>query len=96
MFTSLGMFYLGIYLIICYLIIVGVHKRKNGHYYYGPFSKTWYKKRELVLIIISFLVFIIFYYYSCAKYLFKLWNSFYIAEIKKNVLLDLIRVIISL
>ena len=27
------MFYLGIYLIICYLIIVGVHKRKNGHYY---------------------------------------------------------------
>lgn len=95
MFTSLGMFYLGIYLIICYLIIVGVHKRKKWSLLLsGPFSKLDIRKRELVLIIISLLVFLLSFIITVVQNIYLNYEIVsYIAEIKRMFLLDLIRVI---
>ncbi|HHU66218.1 hypothetical protein [Streptococcus sp.] len=95
MFTTLELFYLGVYLIICYSIIVGIHKRKKWSLLLsGPFSKLDIRKREFILIIISFLVFLVSFIIAVVQNIYLNYEIIsYISGFEKVFLIDLIRII---
>lgn len=86
---------LTVYLMICYSIIVGLHKRKKWSLFLsGPFSKLDIRKREFTLMIISFLVFLFSYIISVIQNVYLNYEViYYIGNFGTSFLLDIIRII---
>ncbi|WP_418223349.1 hypothetical protein [Clostridium isatidis] len=93
--TGWAILLLTVYLMICYSIIVGLHKRKKWSLFLsGPFSKLDIRKREFTLMIISFLVFLFSYIISVLQNVYLNYEVlYYIGNFGTSFLLDIIRII---
>lgn len=84
-----------LYLIISYIIIVGMFKRKKwSTLLSGPFSRLDIRKRELILIIICAILYLIGYLIIIGQGAIKNAEIIrYIGDFKENIFMDVIRII---
>lgn len=80
---------------ICYLIIVGIFKRKKwSTLLSGPFSRLDIRKRELILILISFLVYLFTFILVVLQNIFLNQELIaYLGDFYKVFYLDILRII---
>ena len=83
------------YIGIIYVITLGIFKRKKwSTFLSGPFSRMDIRKRELVIIVISVIIYIAIYLSVIAKSYIQYHDILiYITDLKKIILLDIIRII---
>lgn len=84
-----------LYLIICYIIIVGMFKRKKwSTLLSGPFSRLDIRKRELILIIICAILYLIAYLIIIGQGVIKNAEIIrYIGSFNESISIDVIRII---
>lgn len=94
-FNGQEILFLTVYLMLCYSIIVGIHKRKKWSLFLsGPFSKLDIRKREFTLMIISFFIFFFSYFISVLQNVYLNYEVLqYVDSFGINFLLDSIRII---
>lgn len=90
-----GMFILSLFLIISFVLICGLFKRKKwSTFLSGPFSRMDIRKRELFLMLCCIVAFIIVFLIVILR--FSIANESlisYIDEFSKVILIDLVRII---
>lgn len=94
-FTDSGVLVLGLYLVIIYIIAVGIFKRKKWTTLLsGPFSRIDIRKREFVIISMSLVIYIITYLIVIAQGVASNIEIIrYMGNFHEIILIDLIRII---